>query len=48
MSITVSLNDYDWNNIVILLTEVRDSDRFALYLDGIIAAIDNALETQKG
>ena len=45
--ITVSMPRNEWENIVLLLTEVRDSDRFALYLDHIIDTIDNALDTQE-
>lgn len=45
--VTVSLNDYDWENIVLLLTEVRDSDRFSIYLDDVIGRIDQALEDHR-
>ena len=45
--VSVSLNDYDWENIVLLLTEVRDSERFSIYLDGIIDRIDQALEARQ-
>jgi acetone carboxylase gamma subunit len=44
--ITVALSATDWGNVVRFLTEIRDSDRFAIYLDNIIDTIDAALDEQ--
>ena len=43
----VDMPETDWKNVVLLLTEIRDSDRFSLYLDHIIDSIDQALDKQE-
>lgn len=45
--INVEMTRSQWENIVLFLTEIRDSDRFALYLDNIIDSIDSALDKQE-
>jgi acetone carboxylase gamma subunit len=45
--ITVSLPRNEWENVVLLLTEIRDSDRFSIYLDGIVDTIDHSLDNQE-
>jgi hypothetical protein len=36
----------DWDTVVMILTDARDSGRFA-YFDHIIDAVDNALDSQE-
>ena len=45
--ITVSMPRSDWDTVIMILTDARDSERFA-YFDHIIDTIDNALDTQEG
>jgi len=45
--IAVELTRDDWVNITAFLTEIRDSDRFALYIDYILERIDNALGKER-
>ena len=44
--ITVSMPRADWDTVVMILTDARDSGRFA-YFDDIVDTIDNALDTQE-
>jgi hypothetical protein len=46
--VTVELTRDDWINIVSFLTEIRDADRFAIYIDDIVDKIDSALEKDGG
>jgi len=36
----------DWDTVVMILTDARDSGKFA-YFDHIIDSVDNALENQE-
>ena len=45
-TIKVELSRNDWENIVGLLTEIRDSDRVAVYIDDIVDKIDTALDKE--
>ena len=47
MSIKVSMPQADWDVVHYILTDARDSGRFA-YFDHIIDTIDQALDTQEG
>lgn len=44
--ITVKMPRGDWDIVVMILTDARDSGRFA-YFDHIVDAIDHALDTQE-
>ena len=44
--IKVELTRDDWVNVVAFLTEIRDADRFAIYIDDIVEKIDAALERE--
>ena len=44
--IKVDMTRADWDTVVMILTDARDSGRFA-YFDHIIDSIDNALENQE-
>jgi hypothetical protein len=44
--INVKMSRSDWDTVVLILTDARDSGRFA-YFDNIIDSIDNALDTQE-
>ena len=44
--IKVSMTRTDWDTVVMILTDARDSGRFA-YFDNVIDTIDNALDTQE-
>ena len=44
--INVKMSRSDWDTVVFILTDARDSGRFA-YFDNIIDSIDNALDTQE-
>ena len=45
--IKVSMTRSDWDTVVMILTDARDSGRFA-YFDHIVDSIDNALDSQEG
>lgn len=45
--IKVRMTRSDWDTVVMILTDARDSGRFA-YFDHITDQIDNALDTQEG
>ena len=45
--IKVQMPRSDWDTVVLILTDARDSGRFA-YFDHIVDAIDHALDTQEG
>jgi hypothetical protein len=44
--IKVDMTRADWDTVVMILTDARDSGRFA-YFDHVIDSIDNALENQE-
>lgn len=44
--IKVSMTRADWDTVTMILTDARDSGRFA-YFDHIIDSVDNALENQE-
>jgi len=44
--IKVNMTRADWDTVVMILTDARDSGRFA-YFDNVIDTIDNALDTQE-
>ncbi len=44
--IKVNMARADWDTVVMILTDARDSGRFA-YFDHIIDSVDNALEKQE-
>lgn len=46
MSITVKMSRSDWDTVVMILTDARDSGRWA-YFDHTIDAIDQALDAQE-
>ena len=43
--IKVSMTRSDWDTVLMILTDARDSGKFA-YFDHIIESVDNALDTQ--
>lgn len=45
--IKISMPRADWDTVVMILTDARDSGRFA-YFDHITNQIDTALNTQEG
>lgn len=45
--INVKMSRSDWDTVVLILSEARDSGKFA-YFDNIIDTIDNALDSQEG
>ena len=44
--IKVNMTRADWDTVVMILTDARDSGRFA-YFDNVIDSVDNALDTQE-
>lgn len=44
--ITVSMPRADWDTVIMILTDARDSERFA-YFDHVIDTIDHALDNQE-
>jgi hypothetical protein len=45
--IEVQMTRSDWDTVIMILTDARDSGRFA-YFDHIIDSIDSALDKQEG
>jgi len=45
--IKVQMTRSDWDTVTMILTDARDSGRFA-YFDHIIDSIDSALDEQEG
>ena len=44
--IKVSMPRSDWDTVIMILTDARDSGKFA-YFDNVIDSIDYALDTQE-
>jgi len=44
--IKVNMTRADWDTVVMILTDARDSGRFA-YFDNVIDSVDNALDNQE-
>lgn len=44
--INVKMTRSDWDTVIMILTDARDSGKFA-YFDNVIDTIDNALDTQE-
>ena len=44
--IKVNMTRADWDTVVMILTDARDSGRFA-YFDHIIDSVDNALDNKE-
>ena len=45
--IKVTMPRSDWDTVVMILTDARDSGKFA-YFDHVVDTIDSALDTQEG